>query len=472
MTRYPVPGSIGDYMTQPTAPTAAIVTPLQLGRGTPISGDLICPPDKSVTHRSVIFAAMAAGQSRIVSPLLGADCLSTMAVFRAMGVKIELLPSAEGATSTQAELSVESPGWDHWQTPLVPLDFGNSGTTARLLAGVFAATPGLFATCYGDASLSKRPMGRVVEPLRRIGAQIHGRDSGGLLPLAIVGQTLQPAHHVIDKATAQVKSALLLAGLNIHGRTSIRLPSGSRDHTERMLHALGAKVQVVHRDGYEEVSIEGPFRPTGRTYRVPGDPSSAAFFVVLAAITSGTLKIHGVLDNATRTGFIKVLSDMGANIERHAVAGDPGLFLEPVMNLVITGGRPLTAITTDPLLAPTFIDELPILAVAALFAKGTSRLAGLGELRIKESDRLAKVQELLTLAGGEAWIEGDDLLIKGQGGTARPVHGFHFDPDHDHRLAMAAAILGKAATSPSHIKDPDCVAVSYPRFFTVLGTIG
>ena len=467
-----LPGSIADLKAQPAAHAAAVVLPLPLGRASPISGELICPPDKSVTHRSIIFAAMASGQSRIVSPLLGADCRSTIAVFRALGVQLELAAAAAGATNTQAELIVESKGWDQWQSPLVPLDFGNSGTTARLLTGVFAATPGLFATCFGDSSLSKRPMGRIVTPLRQIGAQIQGRASGTLLPMAIAGQTLRPADHVIDKATAQVKSALLLAGLNISGRTNVRLPSGSRDHTERMLQSLGADVKVMHRDGFEDVSVHGPFRPMGRIYRVPGDPSSAAFFAVLAAITQGELKIHGVLDNKTRTGFIKVLSDMGAKIDQQPVDSSRELFLEPIMNLVITGGHALRAVGTDPLQVATFIDEVPVLAVAALFAAGTSRFAGLGELRVKESDRLEKIRQLLTLAGGEAWIEGDDLVIKGHGGTDKQVHGFHFDPDQDHRLAMAAAILAKAATSPSHIKDPDCVDVSFPRFFTVLGTIG
>jgi 3-phosphoshikimate 1-carboxyvinyltransferase len=443
----------------------ALIRPLPQGRQTTLNARRICPPDKSVTHRSVMFAAMAVGKSEVINPLMGADCKSTMAAMRALGVRIE---EHQASADKPASITVQSPGWDGWASPLVPLDFGNSGTTARLLTGLFAATPALFVTCFGDASLSTRPMGRVVTPLRAIGAKIMGRGDGKLLPLAISGQQLRAAEHSVDKATAQVKSALLLAGLNCSGVTQVTLPSGSRDHTEKMLAALGADIDIAHLGGYETVSLRGPFRPPARQHLVPGDPSSAAFFAVLAALSSGRVTIRGVLDNHTRTGFLDILSRMGVNFERQP-ADDTTGYLEPVMDLVVHGGASLKAIETEAAAAPTFIDEVPILAVAALFAQGVTRMRGLGELRVKESDRLAKVVELLKLVGANVWTEGDDLFIEG---GERQVPSFAFNPDEDHRLAMSAAILAKFATGPCDIADPECAAVSFPDFFEVLSHLG
>lgn len=434
------------------------VSPLPKGRDGVVKGELTCPPDKSVTHRSVIFAAMAKGRSRILYPLLGADCRSTMGVFRALGCQIVHAGDA---------VEVESPGWDGWTSPIVPLDFGNSGTTARLLTGVFASTPGLFVTCWGDGSLSKRPMGRVVEPLRSVGAQICGRENGRLLPLSILGTKLKAGSHLVDKATAQVKSALLLAGMNIEGETKVSLPLGSRDHTEKMLTALGATFRREADAKQEHLYVKGPFRPKARTFAVPGDPSSAAFFAVLGAIVAGAdLTIRGVLENETRTGFLTILKRMGANLEVKRRPAGPN-DLEPVTDLVIKGGAPLQAVDMEPGLAPTLIDEIPILAVAALFAKGESRFRGLEELRVKESDRLEKTLELLRVAGGKARAEGDDLLVEG----GAKIRAFTFDPDEDHRLAMAASILAQTADGPCEIKDPECVTVSFPGFFESLSAL-
>ncbi|MEN9835510.1 MAG: 3-phosphoshikimate 1-carboxyvinyltransferase [Pseudomonadota bacterium] len=451
-------------MSSKRTPQLVTVRPWADGRSRTLQSEILCPPDKSVTHRSVMLAAMAKGESEIVYPLMGADCRSTMAVFRALGVTIE----GDGAGQSGTTLKVSSPGWDGWRSPLVPLDYGNSGTTARLLTGLFAATPGLFVTCFGDASLSTRPMGRVVTPLRAMGAKILGRDDGRLLPMAVYGQQLKGVDHTVDKATAQVKSALILAGLNCEGQTQVTLPSGSRDHTERMLAALGAKISVEKHGLNETVRVRGPFRPEARRHLVPGDPSSAAFFAVLAVQSGGTLVIKGVLDNDTRTGFIALLEQMGAKFDRRRLVDRPG-YLEPVMDLVVHGSSELHAIETDPAAAPTFIDEVPILAVAAMFARGKSRLRGLGELRVKESDRLAKVVELLTIAGARVWTEGDDLFIEG---PTEGVQPFVFDPAEDHRLAMAAAILAKFADGPCRIADPHCVAVSFPDFFEVLASLG
>jgi 3-phosphoshikimate 1-carboxyvinyltransferase len=436
----------------------AIVQPFAKGRDAALAGAVACPADKSITHRSVMFAAMAKGRSRIERPLLGADCRSTMAAFRALGVAIDV---------GTADLAVDSPGWDGWQSPVVPLDFGNSGTTARLLTGVFAATEGLFVTCFGDGSLSKRPMGRVVDPLRRAGAAIVGRHGGHLLPLAISGQRLRPMHHTVDKATAQVKSALVLAGLAVDGETAVTLPAGGRDHTERMLTALGAKLSVATAKGEETIAVKGPFRPQAGTFRVPGDPSSAAFFAVLGALGGGRIEIAGVLENPTRTGFEVILERMGVRLSKSAPRLGNGL-LEPEVDLTIAGGAPLMGVDMEPELAPSLIDEIPILAVCAMFARGESRFRGLGELRVKESDRLAKTIELVGAAGGKARAEGDDLIVSGGLSRAR---AFTYDPDEDHRLAMAAAVAAKYADGPCTVLDPSCVAVSFPGFFDVLGSM-
>lgn len=439
---------------------AAKVEAFAKGREQPLNGALVCPPDKSVTHRSVMFAAMAAGESRVINPLMGADCRSTMGVFRALGCEIEHSGDA---------VVVRSPGMEGWQSPLVPLDYGNSGTTARLLTGLFAARPGLFLTCFGDASLSKRPMGRVVEPLRKIGARISARQNGHLLPMAVEGQSLRPGAHTVDKASAQVKSALILAGLSIGGETLIRLPRGGRDHSEKMLQALGAKLTVDYQGPDEVITVHGPFQPRSGTFHVPGDPSSAAFFAVLATLAGGSLALTHVLQNSTRTGFLTVLERMGARIARSAPSTDGGL-LEPVVSLTFTGGAPLSGVDTEPELAPSMIDEIPILAIAAMFATGKSRFRGLAELRVKESDRLGKTLELVHAAGGKATIEGDDLIVQGGLSVTTP---FHFDPDEDHRLAMAAAVAAKFAKGgPCTIDDPACVAVSFPGFFDVLRSLG
>ncbi len=442
------------------AATPARIEAFAKGRDQPLRATLVCPPDKSVTHRSVMLAAMAKGESRVLNPLMGADCRSTMSVFRALGCVID----QDGGA-----VRVQSPGMDGWQSPLVPLDYGNSGTTARLLTGLFAARPGLFLTCFGDASLSKRPMGRVVTPLRAVGARIHGRQNGHLLPIAVDGQALGPGVHVVDKASAQVKSALILAGLSIGGATTVRLPRGGRDHSEKMLQALGADLKAEFLGADEIITVNGPFRPRPGTFTVPGDPSSAAFFAVLAALAGGSITLTHVLQNPTRTGFLTVLERMGARIAT-GVAEAAGGLLEPVVSLTITGGVALRGVDTEPDLAPSMIDEVPVLAIAAMFAAGPSRFRGLGELRVKESDRLGKTVELVCAAGGRAEIEGDDLIVHGGLGVVTP---FRFDPDEDHRLAMAAAVAAKFARGGAcEVEGPACVAVSFPGFFDVLRSLG
>lgn len=412
-----------------------------------------------------MFASLAKGTSKISNPLMGEDCLATLAAFKAMGIQLSGYPVSGQKTEPKlgrSSLIIDSPGFDALHSPLVPLDFANSGTTARLMTGLLAAMPQLFVTCFGDGSLSGRPMGRVVKLLREMGAKISGREGGEFLPLAIQGSRLRGKALQSDKASAQVKSAILLAGCFAEGATSITLPDGGRDHTENFLRHLGATVNISKSSGKETITVEGTFAPKAFQYRVPGDPSSAAFFAVLAAISGGgKAKIERMLWNPTRTGFLEVLTRMGVGIEPGAIDTTA---MEPVTTLKVTSGA-LQAVDTGELNPATFIDEIPILAVAAAFARGTSRFRALHELRVKESDRLAATGKLLQKAGVRVEIEADDLIVHGQ---PRRIKAFRFDPDGDHRLAMAGAILGQMADGPSEITDPDCVRVSYPNFFEQL----
>lgn len=417
---------------------------------------ILCGRDKSLTHRAVMFAALAKGQSEIKDPLLGADCLSTMDCFRALGVHID--------ASDRDTVHVDSAGFREFKQPTRELYCGNSGTTARLLTGLLAAQEGLRVTLTGDDSLSQRPMRRVVEPLRRMGAIILGRDDGNLMPLTIQGRKLEPWAHEVDKASAQIKSALLLAGLFCDGVSSINLPRGSRDHTERLLRKMGAKIECSEADGREQVLIEGPFTPKPGTFRIPVDPSSAAFFVVLGLLRKDAcLTLPKVLDNPTRTGFLQILRRMtdGVRIE----TDDDSSFVEPVMAVHAFGGQKLRGTDIRAEEIPTLVDEIPILAVAAAFAEGPSRFYGLSELRVKESDRLSKTAELLRLAGADVRIEGDDLWI---GGGLQEVQSFRYDSVGDHRLAMSAAIMARRSKNPCCVLDPECVGVSFPDFFESL----
>ena len=420
---------------------------------------VLCGRDKSLTHRAVMFASLASGMSRIHHPLLGADCLSTMDCFRALGVRIEQ-PRAD-------QLVVLSQGFKRFQQPTQALDCGNSGTTARLITGILAAQDGLTCELIGDASLSQRPMRRVVEPLRAMGAHIEGHDNGHLLPIRIQGRLLQARSHEVDKASAQVKSALLLAGLFCPGTTAVKLPAGSRDHTERMLQRMGAKIERREQAGYEEVCVTGPFVPIASEFVIPVDPSSAAFFAVMGLLRPvGRLTLPHVLNNPTRIGFLRVLQRMSGAIT--LTLEEDHRYAEPVMRIQAEGGKVLRATDIQAHEVPTLVDEIPILAVAAAFADGPSRFSGLEELRVKESDRLTKTAELLRLAGSDVRIEGDDLWI---GGGLREVQAFRYDSVGDHRLAMAAAILARRCKKPCCILDPECVRVSFPDFYEVLETV-
>ncbi len=420
----------------------------------PITVD--CGRDKSLTHRAIMFSSLAQGDSEIDNPLLGADCISTIDCFRKLGVQIEV----QGRS-----VKISSPGFQLFQSSESSLDCGNSGTTARLLLGLFAGINGLKVTLTGDKSLSKRPMDRVVEPLRQTGAIFAGESGAKYLPITIEGQNLKATNYTINKSSAQVKSALMLAHLPTTGKITVTLPAGSRDHTEKMLIQMGANCQSSVNQGIETVIFTGPFYPHGQKYNIPVDPSSAAFFSVLGLLRpKGKTLIPDVLNNPTRTGYLNALMRMSSHIKcQKAATGN--LFVEATMNLDVEGSFPLVGTDISAAEIPTLVDEIPILAVAAAFASSPSRFSGLSELRIKESDRLAKTYELLQAAGARCSIEGDDLVIFG---GLKQANSFHFNPEEDHRMAMAAAIIACFAKSPCKILDEECVAVSFPNFFEEL----
>lgn len=420
---------------------------------------VLCGRDKSLTHRSVMFASLAQGKSRIDYPLLGADCLSTINCFRALGVAITVAPQKDGV------IEVTSPGVKGFQLPTMALDCGNSGTTARLMTGILSALPGMRATLIGDASLSQRPMDRIAEPLKELGADVSGQGAKCFMPLQVVGKALNPKSIKANKASAQIKSAVILAGMLSHGTYKITLPKGGRDHTEKMLQQMGAKLTHQFSGSDEEITVTGPFVPAPQSYFIPVDPSSAAFMAVLGLLRQGgKVTMPEVLDNPTRTGFIQVLQRMSGAAVVFSPVQDKR-FVEPTGTLQVLGGSGLLGTAIEPEEVPTLVDEIPILAVAAAFAKGPSRFSGLGELRVKESDRLAKTFELLQLAGAKAKIEGDDLLIEGGLSHAKP---FTYDTKEDHRLAMAATILAQRASGPCQVSNPECVSVSFPHFFDVI----
>lgn len=418
-----------------------------------------CGRDKSLTHRAIMFASLSEGRSQILQPLLGADCLSSISCFEALGVKI--LVKGDDA------VEVNSEGFAKFRQPTVPLDCGNSGTTARLILGILAAQKGLTFQLIGDESLSKRPMKRVVTPLRKMGAKISGPDDGNFLPLTVEGQDLKATRHLVDKASAQVKSCLLLAGMFCEGQTSVTLPKGSRDHTERVLQKMGANLSSFVTIDEEHIDLTGPFKTKAMDVSIPVDPSSAAFFAVLGLLlTQGGIAMPDVLDNPTRTGFMKVLGRMsqGVSFSKSASQG----FVEPVGLLIVKGGLELTGTDIEEDEVPSLVDEIPILSVAAAFAKGPSLFRGLSELRVKESDRLLLTAALLEAAGAEHEIRGDDLWIAG---GLKDVKPFTFDPHGDHRLAMSAAILARRSKKPCCILDPECVRVSFPNFYEALDTV-
>jgi 3-phosphoshikimate 1-carboxyvinyltransferase len=416
----------------------------------PLRGRIRVPGDKSISHRSLMFGALAVGETRVTGLLEGEDVLATAAALRAMGARIE--------RETDVTWSIHGVGVGALLQPEAPLDMGNSGTSTRLLMGLVASHP-ITARFVGDASLSKRPMGRVTEPLSLMGADF----SGTTLPLTERGLTpAVPIAYRLPVASAQVKSAVLLAGLNTAGITSVIEPVPTRDHTERMLQGFGAELWVEEEAGERVIRIRGEADLRPQQIEVPGDPSSAAFFAVASLVVPGSeLIIENVGLNPTRAGLFDVLRQMGGQIEElnsREVGG------EPVADLLVRHSA-LQGIDVDPALAPSMIDEFPVLFVAASMADGTTTTSGLEELRVKESDRLATMAAALTDAGARVQEREDGLVIQGTGGE--PLHGSansRTKTHLDHRIAMSMAVAGLASRDGVEVDDTRPIATSFPAF--------
>ncbi len=416
----------------------------------PLRGRIRVPGDKSISHRSLMFGALAVGETRVTGLLEGEDVLATAAALRAMGARIE--------RETDVTWCIHGVGVGALLQPEAPLDMGNSGTSTRLLMGLVASHP-ITARFVGDASLSKRPMGRVTEPLSLMGADF----SGTTLPLTERGlNPAVPIAYRLPVASAQVKSAVLLAGLNTAGITSVIEPVPTRDHTERMLQGFGAELWVEEEAGERVIRIRGEADLRPQQIEVPGDPSSAAFFAVASLVVPGSeLIIENVGLNPTRAGLFDVLRQMGGQIEElnsREVGG------EPVADLLVRHSA-LQGIDVDPALAPSMIDEFPVLFVAASMADGTTTTSGLEELRVKESDRLATMAAALTDAGARVQEREDGLVIQGTGGE--PLHGSansRTKTHLDHRIAMSMAVAGLASRDGVEVDDTRPIATSFPAF--------
>lgn len=408
------------------------------------------PGDKSISHRALLFAALARGESRLRGLLDGADPASTAAALRALGVRMPDLAAGE--------IRVRGVGLRGLRPPSGAIDCGNSGTTARLLLGVLAGQP-MTATLTGDASLRRRPMRRVTEPLGRMGAVVEELDAPDRLPLRIRGGELRPLEYDSPRASAQVKSALLLAGLTGGVGVRVREPVLSRDHTERLLRTMGASVE----SGMDGSMPFAELRPAAELepldLDVPGDFSSAAYFIALGLLSRAPLRIAHVGLNPTRTGLLAVLARMGARVQAEPVQGAG----EPTGDVVVTPA-PLHAVTVEPHEIPGLIDEVPVLAVLAARAEGVTRIRGAGELRVKESDRLAALAGNLRALGVEAHDEGDELIVAG---TDAPLRG-DVRCQGDHRIAMAFGVLAALQGNDVRIDDAAVVSISFPRFWTEL----
>ncbi len=423
----------------------------------PLAGDIEVPGDKSISHRALMFAALAIGETRIVGLLEGEDVLRTAAALRALGA--DIVRDGPGAWR------VTGVGVGGLAEPDDVLDMGNSGTAARLLTGLLATHP-IFSVVTGDVSLRRRPMARVTGPLAATGARFFARE-GGRLPLAVAGTgRAMPLDHRMTVASAQVKSAILLAGLNARGQTRVEESVPTRDHTERMLVHFGAALTVEAAEHGRVITLEGQPELIARDVAVPGDPSSAAFPLVAALLTDGSrVTVRGVGLNPLRIGLFDVLRSMGALLSVANVRVEGG---EAVGDLTAEAG-PLNAADTSGDIVPSMIDEFPVLAVACASARGTSRLRGLGELRVKESDRLSATAALLIANGVGCVTEGDDLVIHGSG---RPPGGGHVATHMDHRLAMSALVLGSCARAPVTVDDTSFIDTSFPGFVDLMNGLG
>lgn len=428
------------------------MTALTIIPGRPLSGTTTVPGDKSLTHRAIILTALAEGTSTIAGYCQGEDCLNTMRAFQGLGIPI---------TQTPTELTVFGKGFWGLSEPSAPIDCGNSGTGIRLLTGLLAGQD-FFSVLTGDESIRRRPMGRVVKPLREMGAVIGGRKGGELAPLAIIGTGLRGIEYISPVASAQIKSSLLLAGLFAQGTTRYKEPNLSRDHTERMFQFFG--IPLANEDG--ALVLQG--RPSvgwrGVQVTIPGDFSAAAFFIVGATIVQGSdITIYNVGMNPTRTGLIEVMRKMGADIQVLGLREAAG---EPVADLRVKSSA-LKGVTIGHDLIPKTIDEFPVLCIAAAVAEGDTVISGAEELRVKESDRIATMSRELKAMGALIEERPDGMVIRGlgRGGENGRLNAADKAQSHgDHRVAMSLAIGGLTAKQSMTIGDTSCVDTSFPNF--------
>lgn len=411
-----------------------------------LRGEITLPGDKSISHRAILFNSIAQGKAKLSNLSPGADCTSTLTCLKAMGIRAKQL--------SPTELEIEGAGKEGLQEAEDVLNAGNSGTTIRLLTGLLAAQP-FFSIITGDSSLRSRPMGRIMSPLQSMGARIWGRGNDSLAPLAIKGGKLRGISYTLPVASAQLKSAILLAGLFAEGETAIEEPALSRDHTERLLQAMGVKLKRDDR----HLSLTPPTHPLSSVdLHVPGDISSAAYWLVLGAIhPDARITLRGVGINPTRTGIIDVLQEMGAKliIEKRGQAGG-----EPVADISVQSSD-LNGVRIGGDLIPRLIDEIPVVAVAACAARGNTVIRDAAELRVKESDRINSTVTELSKLGAKIEELSDGISIEG----TENLYGAECSSHHDHRLAMAIGIAGLIAAGQTVIRDAEAVEISYPGFW-------
>ena len=433
--------------------------PLTARRGAPLRGRIRLPGDKSISHRALILGALTVGETTISGLLEGDDVLHTAQAMRALGARIE--------RTGDFTWRVQGVGTGGFAAPKDPLDFGNSGTGVRLAIGAAAGSP-VTATFIGDASLSGRPMRRVLDPLEKMGARVIEAADGGRLPLTLQGAAdPMPITYESPVPSAQLKSAVLLAGLSAPGETTVVETEATRDHTERLMKHFGAKItSKSHGEHGRRITLQGQPELEPANVVVPADPSSAAFPMVAALIVPGSdLILDAVMTNALRTGLFATLKEMGANIETLATRDDGG---EEVADLRIITSK-LKGVDVPPERAPSMIDEYLILAVAASFAEGVTRMCGLKELRVKESDRLEATAAMLRVNGVTVDIDGDDLIVQGKGSVAG---GAEVATHMDHRIAMSALMMGLASEQPVRIDDSGFIATSFPGFTELMRSLG
>ena len=417
---------------------------MKLHKADHVRGEITVPGDKSISHRSVMFGSIAKGTTEIHNFLDGADCLSTIGCFRRMGIDIE---------NKNGVVTVQGKGMHGLAAPAETLDCGNSGTTTRLISGILA--PQNFdVTLTGDESIQKRPMKRIIDPLSQMGAKIESVNGNGCAPLHITGSPLHGIHYNSPVASAQVKSSILLAGLYADGETRVTEPYISRDHSERMLSAFGAD---IHTEGTTAI-LQPAKQLYGQKIQVPGDISSAAFFIAAGLIVPDSeILIKNVGINPTRDGILRVCKAMNADIELLNVNTASG---EPTADLLVRSGK-LTGTAIEGAIIPTLIDELPVIAAMACYAEGTTVIRDAAELKVKESNRIAVMVENLTAMGADVTETEDGMIIHG----GKPLHGAVIDSKKDHRIAMTFAVAALGASGETEILDADCVNISYPGFY-------